>query len=216
MTATIYLSRHGQTKQNEMKVITGKHWQHGWEKIPGILDLTEFGKRQAATLGNYLGNLLLYELKRDPSGINLVTSEEKRSRKTGRIVAEIIGIPEENMRGYSSLNEQVPEEWVEDKDSGKFPVEFYQGLKPKKEVAEETKLQLESVAEEFPGSAIIAPLHSARNVCFLNSLGYDVRRFGNCGLVTLEYKRGKFSVLDEIISNETMFFELEGIETWDE
>ena len=202
MQTIIYLSRHGETVNNELSKKTGAYWKSEWANIPHLKSLTKLGIRQATILANYLKQFEIEPNQTPREDIIIFGSFLDRSIATCSILQHILNIPYDQIYKSILLNEEVPREYAP-KDINKNPKakEWWARKKTKDEITKTVISEFQEIIKRFKGKSIISPLHGNINSLILEHLNIPCEEFGNCGLVKIGYEHGKVSTITPYQSN---------------
>jgi broad specificity phosphatase PhoE len=211
MPQTIYLSRHGETRQNQLVEQEIRWWEdEKYYKDPSIWNLTERGEKvEPVILGRYL-KIAIWSEGRSEKDFIIITSSNKRSITTGIVVARTTGIASDSIHWSNLLDEAIQRELLpaDPAKRSQFVQEAYERSETAEEIGNRAYSEIERIANSHPEKHIIATLHGGVNRNFLKRIGYEIKEFGNCGLVKLHYSDRRFSVRESYKSLEQMAAEL--------
>jgi broad specificity phosphatase PhoE len=205
MAQLIHLSRHGETFQNRLAQ-KGINWWRDLKYVDdsSIWDLTPRGSTiEPQNLGDYLR---FHAVKDNPKDFMITTSGLPRSQYTGNVISDRTRIPKENIHSFKAFEEAIQRELLPElsEDMPWHMLNVHLMSETHEQIAERMRYQMTKVAESYPDKHIIAALHGTVNKNFLKSIGSELKEFGNCGLVTLEYSNGDFRVTEPYRSNKDL------------
>jgi broad specificity phosphatase PhoE len=198
----VLLSRHGQAFCN----LPEEERQGIHSYIPGENDaLTPQGEEEAVILGNFLNTYHISPENPSCSDVVIATSAESRSRETGEIVASRLVIP--FCRIYSSplFNEQMTKELCNlPKEPTVEEFRRYLGFPTNRQVHNVVSSELEYIIKAHEPRLVVAVLHGNINAIFLKYAGLEPLAMGNCSLLPLKYREGRFEKAGDYLTNSQM------------
>lgn len=201
MLTTILLSRHGETKINELSKKLGIHWDSQWLEIPNLESMNNIGEQQVTTLAYYLKYFEIDSKNIPCEDVFIYTSELDRSKDSGLIIRNVLGLSDSQIHSSFMLNEDVPREYAPEGISDEWNKNWWRQRRTKDQIVGVVKGEFEHILRTYSGKTIIAPLHGNINRLMLEYLNIPCEDFANAGLIKLGYENGKVEVITPYQSN---------------
>lgn len=199
-TQQIYLSRHGQNKQNAEMFTSGNNIE---SEYADLFSLTPRGEHEAEILGEYI----------EKNGIGQpvwLTSDKERTIYTAEIASKKTRMDDdfyirENLNEHQTQEQEIKEREYRKGDSEYQKILNDQTLISQKDLATKVKSEIINVGKLNPLRPLIVIGHIGTNEALLEDIGVNSKysAMGNCSLFRVE-RKGDTLIPKEHLSNKQL------------